>query len=720
MGGIRAGAHPLSLRTRRFSAGAAVLASGLVAMVAWLTLDPFGDDVSAVASAVAQSGAAALAGLGAWLTSRMLRGRHRRAWRLFALAGFAWAAGNVAWTWSDLTGAEDDLLVTAADVGLIVLLPLSVAALLSHPTAPRRASAVARLLVDAAIAGGAVLLVTRSLLTSARHEAAGGDMFENAFGVAYAVGDFAVVALAVLLAMSACRRHRRTLFVVAAAFVSHGVADGLFTYLVLGDDYATGSVIDVFWVAGFGLLALAARSEYLALTAATGTPSEDEPSPDRLATLLLPYGLVAIALVVGAVDLARDGQIETFLLWIAIGVAALVVARQVVDRYHNVALVRSLQTTVADLRDRDAKLAEAQRVAHLGSWVWDADDGSVNVTDEVFRVLGIPGAPLPLSASQLLAPVHPDERDEVEGAVLASVETGRPFAVDYRLAGEEGRIVHARGRPVTDEVGRTVGMVGTVQDVTTVRTLARELEQRLAELERSNADLTNFASLASHDLAAPVQLLAGHLQSLRRRLQERELRDELEMVDGALHGARRLEELIHDILAYSLATSGEDDLRTEVDVERIVGEAARTVGADDWAARVEIEPLPMVWAHPGQLRQLFQNLLSNAMKFVPSDRAPHIRVWAERDGGVWRFSVADNGIGVPAENRERMFRMFERGGGLDVGGTGIGLAICTRIVSRHGGHLWVEDAPGGGSVFHFTLGAPAAVKRALAEKPVTP
>lgn len=694
--------------------------AALAVLALWLAVDPLGGGTSSVVSAVSQSGAALFAGLMAARTAAAHSGRHRRAWQLLSAAGIAWAAANALWTWSDLTRESGEVFPAVSDLGFLLLLPLAAVALLLHPAAPRSGSALIRLAVDAAIGGGAVLFVTRSLFTSGAHEAARPNVFENPVGVAYAVGDIIVMGLAVLLAVQAHSRWRRSLVLVALAFVAHAIADVGFTYLTLDGRYTTGSIIDMLWVAGFLLLANAAAVEWTAERHTAPSP-KDEPTPsptpgyqaERPSTLVLPYGLVGVAIVVGIVDLASDGEVEILLRWVAVAIGTLVAARQVVDRVHNARLLRSLESTVVELRDRDAKLAEAQEVAQLGSWAWDAATDAVTVTDEVFSVLGIPATESPLRVETLLSAVHPDDSERVYAAATDALVRHEPFELDLRLASEDGRIVHSRGRPVTDDEASTLRVVGTVQDVTTVRRLARELEQRLAELERSNADLTNFASLASHDLAAPVQLVAGYLRTLRDQLRKLGLSDEVELTDGAIEGARRLEELIHDILAYSLATTSDLDLVTDVDVDRIAREAARTVGSDDWAARVEIDSLPRVRAHPGQLRQLFQNLLSNALKFVPADRTPHVRVWADHDDGVWRFSVADNGIGIPAENRERMFRMFERGEGLDVGGTGIGLAICTRIVSRHGGHLWVEEAPGGGSVFRFTLGSPASIDHAL-------
>ncbi|HVM41045.1 MAG TPA: PAS domain-containing sensor histidine kinase, partial [Acidimicrobiia bacterium] len=454
------------------------------------------------------------------------------------------------------------------------------------------------------------------------------------------------------------------------------------------------------WIGGFTAIAAGARYEAVAPAA---VHANAEAVDGNAATLLVPYLLVVPAFVLAVPRLLGDAPLDRGLVWNGVGVASLMLARQLADRLDNVRLVHSLRTTVTELRRRDDQLAEAQAISRLGSWEWDVDAGTIVRTDEAVRVFGLEPGSLHPGGDGLLPHVHPDDRDRVRRSVLRSIETGEPFRVDFRVTAVDGRIVHGRGRVVHDDSGRAVRMVGTVQDVTTVRRLARELEQRLAELERSNRDLAHFAAVASHDLAAPVQLLLGHLRLLSTRVRERGERTDAEMIEGAIRGAQRLEELIQDILAYSLASGGDESLRTRVDTARVARDAARAVGSDGWAASVEIGDMPTVDAHPGQVRQLFSNLLSNAFKFVPAGRPPRIRVWADRVDGVWRFSVADNGTGVPDRERERIFQMFQRGAGADVSGAGIGLAICARIVARHGGRIWCAPNPEGGSIFSFTL-----------------
>ena len=229
---------------------------------------------------------------------------------------------------------------------------------------------------------------------------------------------------------------------------------------------------------------------------------------------------------------------------------------------------------------------------------------------------------------------------------------------------------------------------------------AMEIED---ELRRSNADLEQFAYVASHDLQEPLRMVASYMQLLRRRYSDKLGDDAQDFIEFAVDGAQRMQRLIDDLLAYSrIGTRGAPPEPTD-------SEAAFDRAMDLLEARIEETgadvtrgPLPGVMGDSGQLVQLFQNLLSNAIKY--SKREPRIRVDATASDGVWRFAVRDNGIGIEAQYNERIFELFRRLHGRDeYSGTGIGLAICKKIVERHGGNIWVESEPDSGSTFYFTL-----------------
>src|SRR5215218_8944369 len=261
--------------------------------------------------------------------------------------------------------------------------------------------------------------------------------------------------------------------------------------------------------------------------------------------------------------------------------------------------------------------------------------------------------------------------------------------------------------PLRDDVGRIIGGMAISRDITARRQAEVALEQRAGELERSNNELEQFAYVASHDLSEPLRMVSSYLQLLRRRYHGKLDADADQFIDFAVDGAGRMRDLIDDLLTYSRAGRGDQPLEpvdSRAVVERVV-DAVQTVD-DAREARIAIGELPTVMGDRHQLVQLFQNLIGNAVKFVPDDRMPEIEVSAARAGDRWRFEVCDNGIGLDPAHAERIFRMFQRlHTREEYAGTGIGLAIAKKVVERHGGTIWAEPRPEGGSRFSFTLPA---------------
>jgi two-component system, sensor histidine kinase and response regulator len=230
------------------------------------------------------------------------------------------------------------------------------------------------------------------------------------------------------------------------------------------------------------------------------------------------------------------------------------------------------------------------------------------------------------------------------------------------------------------------------------------LARQATELQRSNAELEHFAYVASHDLQQPLHLLNGYLDLLRDRLGDELPPDAGTLLDRAEAAARRMERLIKDLLQYSrVGTSGDSFAPIALDV--VVDEAVADLRAavDESGAEIRRDGLPTVHGSGPLLTQLFQNLIGNALKFR-SDATPVVRIEAERSGSDWLVTVADNGIGIEADDADRIFSMFERLHSVDeYPGTGIGLAICRKIVEAHGGRIWVEPGGDPGTTFAFTL-----------------
>jgi signal transduction histidine kinase len=276
-----------------------------------------------------------------------------------------------------------------------------------------------------------------------------------------------------------------------------------------------------------------------------------------------------------------------------------------------------------------------------------------------------------------------------------SAPLGRLRATADRIAA--GQLVEPGPSHRQDEIGSLSRAMTTM-----VRTLNRQAD----ELKRSNGDLEQFAYIASHDLQEPLRMVSGFTGLLKRRYSGKLDADADEYIEFAIGGANRMQALINDLLSYS-RVGREEIAGKPVDTQIVLDQALANLQSaiEEKSALVSSGALPTVWANHGMLVRLFQNLIGNALKFCKAAR-PIVRIQAEARGGDWLFSVADNGIGIEAQYKDRIFMIFQRlHKQSEYPGTGIGLAVCKRIVERNGGRMWLESEPGKGTTFFFTLPA---------------
>lgn len=262
--------------------------------------------------------------------------------------------------------------------------------------------------------------------------------------------------------------------------------------------------------------------------------------------------------------------------------------------------------------------------------------------------------------------------------------------------------------PFLDDAGRPRQYIAIRAEITERKLAEEALQRRTEELARSNHDLEQFAYVASHDLQEPLRAVAGCVQILQRKFGDRMGPGADELIGHVVDGAQRMRKLIDDLLEFSRVGTRGGKFQ-QLGVETSLTEALRNlaVALEESGGRVTHDPLPVVAADPTQLTQLFQNLIGNAIKFRGQE-APEVHVGAERTGAWWTVSIRDNGIGIEPQYYERLFRIFQRlHTRREYPGTGIGLAICRRIVERHGGRIWLESRPGEGTTFFFTLLAAA-------------
>ena len=361
------------------------------------------------------------------------------------------------------------------------------------------------------------------------------------------------------------------------------------------------------------------------------------------------------------------------------------------------------------------ELRQAQyKIAGLAAIVDSSTDAIVSVTLESIIVSWNLGAEKLYGYSEREAIGHsttllvpPDHSYEIP-AILEKIRRGETIdAYDTLRMRKDGTLVDVSltVSPVRDSTGQTIGASAVARDISDRKKFEKSIQQYSQKLEQSNRELDSFASIAAHDLGAPLRAVAGFADLLQKRYKEKLGADADQYIANIVEGTRRMQQLIDDLLHYARATTREKPL-VPVDVNAVIEKtlANLTVDTQESNALITVDPLPTVSADSTQLVQVFQNLVGNAIKYC--NTTPRIRISAERRGEEeeWLFRVSDNGIGIDPRQFDRIFQIFQRLHSTDeYSGAGIGLATCKKIVERLGGRIWVESKPGEGSTFFFTI-----------------
>ncbi|MCW5907352.1 MAG: PAS domain S-box protein [Chitinophagales bacterium] len=296
--------------------------------------------------------------------------------------------------------------------------------------------------------------------------------------------------------------------------------------------------------------------------------------------------------------------------------------------------------------------------------------------------------------------IRESERERVE-SVYRKILEGESSESEQVFLGRSLKVYHT---PIANEEGKIIYGMVMILDITDLKETERELEKRAHELQRSNEELERFAYVASHDLQSPLRTIASYLQLLEMRYRDKLDPEALEFIDFSVNGAKRMQTVITELLNYSKISSVRKPF-VKTDVKDIVSEVVRNLDANIKlaGASIQISDMPIISCVPGQLYQIFQNLIDNGIKFV-KDKQPEIKIAATEKEDEWEFTVSDNGIGIKEEFREKIFQIFQRlHSHAEYPGSGVGLAICKKIVELHGGRIWVESTVGQGTTFHFTV-----------------
>ncbi|TAN63877.1 PAS domain S-box protein [bacterium] len=370
------------------------------------------------------------------------------------------------------------------------------------------------------------------------------------------------------------------------------------------------------------------------------------------------------------------------------------------------------------LKKSEASLANAQRIAHIGSWEWDIMDNTLSWSDEIYRIFGLNKGGFGADFDAFINSVHPDDRTYVRSAVKEALYNGKPYDIDHRILLQGGavRIVHEYAEVTRDDNGTPLKMTGTVQDITDsvhaaddIIKLNRELEKRVAErtaeLDAANKELLSFSYSVAHDLRAPLRIIDGFSHALFE-----DCKDELGLI-GSEHlrrvreASQRMGNLIDALLTLSKVTRAEMR-RDIIDLSALAKNVFDECAKAEPARRVEFNCEDGVIANGDAwlLRIVLVNLVGNAWKFTSKRKDAAIAFGSFEKDGEKVYFVRDNGAGFDMKYSDRLFGAFQRLHSVsEFPGTGIGLATVARIVWRHGGRVWAEGETGKGAAFYFTL-----------------
>ncbi|TDB65185.1 sensor histidine kinase [Arundinibacter roseus] len=393
-----------------------------------------------------------------------------------------------------------------------------------------------------------------------------------------------------------------------------------------------------------------------------------------------------------------------------------------VDAHHFMCTLTNI-TPRKELEKREALvkniLHDAEQTMQFGSWVWDLENDKLEWSDGIFSILGYsPAEMATMEASYplYLTHVHPDDVQQLDEAVKNSFKTKASFSVEYRIMtvqGEEKYLV-SRGQFNDGDHTRAATSIGCAFDLTSIKSIQNELERKVADLNRSNFDLEQFAYVASHDLQEPLRKIVSFGERLELR-SKGALNEEMGLyLDRILNATRRMQDMINNLLEYSRVTRSREGFK-KTDLNQILKSTMSDleIAIQRQNAQIEVEDLPVIDAIPSQMSQLFMNLLSNSLKFTNEDQTPLITIQSDRlsksdqlnyglpaNREYVRITVSDNGIGFENNESSKIFTLFQRlRGRSEYEGAGIGLAVCKKVAENHSGIIMAYGKPSEGASF---------------------
>ena len=396
--------------------------------------------------------------------------------------------------------------------------------------------------------------------------------------------------------------------------------------------------------------------------------------------------------------------------------------------HQNVTKLKEAQSAYRELNERFNMLVDGVSVGIYERF--DVEKNEEIWSPKFFELLGYSDKEIEASHQSFVDLLHPRDRDVVFSAMNGLIENEDAYDIEFRLKTKTGPYKWFRGTALVSRNGsgeyetqsdeaslsengaewnqqmRPLSVVGSIQDIDERKIYEDALEQAVVNLKQSNEELERFAYIASHDLQEPLRVISTYIQLLESRYAEVFDEEAEEFIGFTIDACKRMKELIKDLLEFSRL--GKSSLETqEVDLEELMNSVTRSLvmNSDEGDINIRFSSLPTVRGNQGELERLLMNLVGNAVKYRHPERAVEVVVTARKnEHGLWCISVADNGIGIKERYFDTVFEIFQRlHSKSKYSGTGVGLAICKRIVNRHGGKIWLASIPGEGSTFFFTL-----------------
>ena len=361
-----------------------------------------------------------------------------------------------------------------------------------------------------------------------------------------------------------------------------------------------------------------------------------------------------------------------------------------------------------ELRQANERFELAGRATSDVIWDWDLVSDEVYRSDHFLTMLGYEKNETTGNNNFWQSIIHPDDQEPVKKRMFDTLDgTDLYWAEEFRVRKGDGTYAYIidKGFIIRDSTGRAIRMIGAFQDISVRKVAELELSEMNQRLGRANEELKVFASLASHDLREPLRMISSFMALLDKKYGPELDQKANEYISFARDGAKRLTTLINDLLEYS-KIGFDSELIEEIDTNALVQQALQlqstlVVESD---ATVNVENLPNIRGIKTPIQIVFQNLIGNALKYKNPNARPLITISGRELNGFWEFSVTDNGIGIETSYLEFIFGLSKRIHSKEqYPGNGMGLATCRKIVSQHGGRIWVESIPGEGSVFLFTV-----------------